>query len=51
MQNETTLKAGATMSFRKTMTVAEQAFFVSVDRRHLVSRVFHVAGYRLAACR
>ncbi|MCP1119071.1 hypothetical protein [Robbsia andropogonis] len=24
---------------------------VSVDRRHLVSRVFHVAGYRMAACR
>jgi acyl dehydratase len=31
MQNETTLKAGATMSFRKTMTVAEQAFFTGIS--------------------
>lgn len=31
MQNTTPLQVGATMSFRKTMTVAEQAFFTGIS--------------------
>ncbi|KKB60735.1 hypothetical protein WM40_27470, partial [Robbsia andropogonis] len=34
-----------------TLVERSSRFTVSVDRRHLVSRVFHVAGYRMAACR
>ena len=49
MQTETTLQPGATLSFRKTMTVAEQALFTGISGNlapmHVDARAARAAGF------
>ena len=49
MTTESTLAAGATLSFRKTMTVAEQAFFTGISGNlapmHVDARAARAAGF------